>query len=63
MVGKGTEFYNRLMRPWLQDNGVEMYSANNKEKSIAAKRFIKTLKNRIEKYRISLSKNVHIKNV
>ena len=43
-VDKGGEFYNRSMKPWLEDNGIEMYSKNTEEKSVVAKRFIKTLK-------------------
>ena len=37
---KGSEFYNRSMESWLQDNNIEMYSTQ--EKSIFAERFIKT---------------------
>ena len=28
-VDKGSEFYNRLMKSWLQDNEIEMYSTHN----------------------------------
>ena len=28
-VDKGSEFYNRSMRSWLETNGIEMYSAHN----------------------------------
>ena len=37
-----------------------MYSAHNKLKSAVAERFIRTLKNKICKYMISVSKNVYI---
>ena len=37
-----------------------MYSTNNKGKSVIAKRFIRTLKNKIYKYMTSISKNVYI---
>ena len=37
-----------------------MYSAHNKGKSVAAERFIRTLKNKIYKYMTSISKNVYI---
>ena len=37
-----------------------MYSAHNKEKSVVAKRFTKTLENKIYKYMTSISKNVYI---
>ena len=37
-----------------------MYSTNNEGKSVIAKRFIRTLKNKIYKYLASISKNVYI---
>ena len=37
-----------------------MYSTNNERKSVVAKRFIRTLKNKIYKYMASISKNVYI---
>ena len=39
-VDRGSEFYNRSMKSWLQDNNREMYSTHNKGKSIVAERFI-----------------------
>ena len=37
-----------------------MYSTHNEGKSVVAKRFIRTLKNKIYKYMTSISKNVYI---
>ena len=37
-----------------------MYSTHNEGKSVVAKRFIRTLKNKIYKYLTSTSKNVYI---
>ena len=37
-----------------------MYSANNEGKSVIAERFIRALKNKIHKYKTSVSKNVYI---
>ena len=37
-----------------------MYSTNNEEKSVIAERLIRTLKNEIDKYMTSISKNVYI---
>ena len=37
-----------------------MYSTHNEGKSVAAERFIRTLKNKIYKYMTSISKNVYI---
>ena len=44
------------MKPWLEKNGVETYSAHNEGKSVIAERFIRTLKNKIYKYATSVSK-------
>ena len=44
-VGKGSEFYNRSMKYFLQNNDIEMYSMHNEGKSVIAKRVIKTLEN------------------
>ena len=48
------------MKSWLEKNDIEMHSTHNKEKSVVAERFIKTLKNKIYKYVNSISKNVYI---
>ena len=55
-VGKGSKFYNRSTKSWLEDNDREMYSACNKGKSVFAERFIRTLKNKIYKYDFSMKK-------
>ena len=59
-VDIGSEFYNRLMKSWLQDNDIEMYSTTNKGKSAVDKRFIRSLKNKLCKYITSVSVNVYI---
>ena len=46
-VDKRNEFYNRSMKSWLQDNKIEMYSTHNNGKSVAAERFVRILKNKI----------------
>ena len=38
-VDKGSEFYNRSMKSWLQDNDIVMYSTHNERKSIVAENF------------------------
>ena len=60
MGSKGSEFHNRSMKSWLQDNDIETYSAHNEWKSVVTERFIKTLKNEIYKFTTSISKNVYI---
>ena len=37
-----------------------MYSTNNEGKSVVGERFIRTLKNKIYKYKTAISKNVYI---
>ena len=59
-VDKGYEFYNASFKKWLQDNDIVMYSTHKEGKSVVAERFIRTLKNKIYKYMISISKNVYI---
>ena len=59
-VDKGSEFYNRSMKSWLEKNDIEMYSTHNEEKSVVAERFIRTIKNKIYKHMTSISKNVYI---
>ena len=58
-VDKGSEFYNRSMKSWLDKNDIEMYSTYNEGKSVFAETFMKTLKNKIYKYIVSISKNIN----
>ena len=53
-----SEFYNRSLKSWLYDNGIETYSAYNEGKSFVVKRFIRALKNKIHKLMTAVSKNV-----
>ena len=62
-VDKGSEFYKRPMKSWLQDNNIGTYSIQNEGKSVAAERFIRTLKTKIYKYMTSISKNVYNDNL
>ena len=48
------------MKSWLQDNNVEIYSIQNKGKSVVAETFIRTLKINIDKSKTSISRNVYI---
>ena len=60
MLGKGSEFYNRSMKSWLEKNDIELYSTHNEGKFVVAERFIRTLENKIDKYMTSVSKNIYI---
>ena len=44
-IDKGSKFYNRSMKLWLEENDVDMYSAHNETKYVVTERFIKTLVN------------------
>ena len=46
-VDKGSEFYNRSMKSWLEKRYIEMYSVHIEGKSVIAERFVGTLKNKI----------------
>ena len=48
-VDRGSEFYNSYFKKWCKVNDIEMYSMHNKEKSVAAEKFIRTLKTKIYK--------------
>ena len=48
------------MKSWSQDNGIEIYLTHNEEKSVVAERLTRTLKNKIYKYMISISKTMYI---
>ena len=60
-VDKGSEFYNRSIKSWLEKSVIEMCSTHNEGKSVVAEIFIKlTVKNEIYKYMTSVSKSVYI---
>ena len=58
-IDKGSEFYNRSLKSWLQDESMVIYSIYNEGKSVVAERFIRTLKTKIYKCMTSISKNVY----
>ena len=59
-VDKGSEFYNRSMKSFLQNGDIDMYSTHNEEKSVVAETIIRSLENKIYKCMTSISKNVNI---
>ena len=59
-VDKGSEFYNRSMKSFLQNGDIDMYSTHNEEKSVVAETIIRALENKIYKCMTSVSKNVNI---
>ena len=58
-VDQGGDFYNNFFKKWLLDNDIIMYSTYNEGKSVAAERFIRTLKNNLYKHMTATGKNVY----
>ena len=48
------------MKSWLEKIDIEIYSTHNEGKSVAAERFIRTIKNKIYKQMTSISVNEYI---
>ena len=59
-VDKGSKFYHRSMKLFLENNNIKIYSKHSEWKSVIAYRCIITLKNKIYKCMTSVSKNVYI---
>ena len=59
-VDQGSEFYNNAFKLILKINDIEMYSTYNEGESVAAERFIRTLKNKVFKNKTAISKNIYI---
>ena len=59
-VDQDNEFYTRSMKSWFHDNGIKICSTYNEVKSVAAERFIRTLKTKIYRHMTATSKNVYI---
>ena len=53
------QFHNNSFKDFLKINNIKMYSTYNEGKSGVAERFIRTLKNKIFKHMIAISKNVY----
>ena len=58
-VDQGGEFYNKLFKRFSKLNNTEMYSTYNEGKSVVDERFITTLKNKVFRDMIAISKNVY----
>ena len=58
-VDQGGEFYNNVLKKWLSDNDIIMYSTYNEGKSVVAERFIRTLKNKLYKHMTATGKKVY----
>ena len=58
-IDQGGEFYNNVLKKWLSDNDIIMYSTYNEGKSVVAERFIRTFKNKLYKHMAATGKNVY----
>ena len=58
-VDQGSKFYNKYFKDFLKINNIEMYSTYNEGKSVAAERFIRTLKNKIFKHMAAIQQNIY----
>ena len=58
-VDQGGEFYNNVFEKWLSDNDINMYSTYNEGKSVVAERFIRTLKNKLNKHMTATGKIIY----
>ena len=58
-VDQGGEFYNHNFKKWLSGNDIIMYSTYNEGKSVVVERFIRTLKNKLDKHMTASAKNVY----
>ena len=62
LLDNGSEFYNRPVKSWLQDNDIEMYSTHNEGKYVVAERFIRTLEKdicKLQMYDFNMKKRVY----
>ena len=50
------------MQKWFDDNDILMYSTHNEENSVAAERFIRTLKRKIYKQMTANNKKFYLVN-
>ena len=58
-VDQGSEYCNNVIKKFLKDDDISMYSTYNEGKSVVAERFIRNLKNKIYKHMTVISKNVY----
>ena len=58
-VDKESKFYYNSFKKWLKDNDIEMYSIHNERKSVAAERFIRTLKTNLQIHDFGIKKCVY----
>ena len=58
----GSKLYKKLLKSWLRDSYIQIYSIDNEGKSVIAERFIRTSKKKKKKIKCmsTISKTVYI---
>ena len=59
-VDEGAEFYNAVLKRWLAERDIDMYSTHNEGKAVVVERFNRTLKSRMWQHFTAKSTNVYI---
>ena len=59
-VDEGKEFYNSIMKKWLVDMDIHMYSTHNEGKAVVVERFNRTMKSRMWRHFAASSTNIYI---
>ena len=54
-VDKGTEFYNRTFRKFLEDNNICIYSKHNEGNAVVVERFNRTMKTRMWNFSVPIT--------
>ena len=57
---KGSEFYDRSIKSWLQDKYIEIYSTINEGKSVVAERFISLKEQKLQVYDFNIKRYIYI---
>ena len=53
-VDKASESYHGSIKWWLLDNDIQTHSTHNEEKTVAAEKLVRSLKNKIYKYDVNI---------
>ena len=59
-MDEGKEFYNSIMKKWLVDMDIHMYSTHNEGKAVVVERFNRTMKSRMWRHFAASSTNIYI---
>ena len=54
----GTEFYNRILKSYLKEHNIDLYSTYNEGKAVLAERVIRTIKEKMYRMRTDMEKKI-----